>query len=136
MANDCQSDDQCFTGGCSNEMCSAEQGASSTCEMPADGWPTTGASCGCVAGQCQWYRDGNAPADSNAGGAARPGIGQPCPEGACADGLTCMTYYGIAGANGPTFTSCETPCGKGDTCPQGQSCVTIADGPGRVCRPQ
>src|SRR5678816_2548147 len=30
--NACQSDAQCFTGGCGNEVCSAEQGVTSTCE--------------------------------------------------------------------------------------------------------
>jgi eight-cysteine-cluster-containing protein len=54
--NACTSDDQCAVGGCSQEICSAEQGVSSTCEAPADGWPSTGASCGCVKGQCIWYR--------------------------------------------------------------------------------
>jgi len=54
--NGCSRDDQCAVGGCSSEVCSAEQGVSSTCEAQADGWPTQGASCGCVQGQCIWYR--------------------------------------------------------------------------------
>jgi hypothetical protein len=67
---------------------------------------------------------------------ALPGQGQPCPHGYCAKGLTCMTYYGIAGPLGPKFSSCEIPCmGKTLDCPKGQQCVTIADGPGQVCRP-
>jgi hypothetical protein len=41
-----------------------------------------------------------------------------------------------AGPRGPAFTSCEIACPTpASTCPQGQTCVTIADGPGRVCRP-
>jgi len=51
--------------------------------------------------------------------------------------LSCITYYGIAGGAGPKFTSCEIRCevdGK-PRCPSGQTCVTIADGPGSVCRP-
>lgn len=61
----------------------------------------------------------------------------PCPEGGhCAAGLKCVEYYGIAGARGPKFTSCEIPCPRPkDRCPAGQACTTIADGPGRVCRP-
>ena len=66
----------------------------------------------------------------------RPGRGQPCgADDACADGLECVTYYGIAGPSGPAFKSCETRCsGAGKECPEGTSCTTIADGPGEVCR--
>lgn len=68
-----------------------------------------------------------------AGGVAR---GQPCEGQTCADGMSCVSYYGIAGPSGPKFTSCETPCGTGKSeCGPGLSCVTIADGPGQVCRP-
>jgi hypothetical protein len=64
-----------------------------------------------------------------------PAQSEPCPSGACAAGLACVEYYGIAGPRGPKFTSCEVTCkGKGP-CPAGQKCVTIADGPGEVCRP-
>jgi hypothetical protein len=63
-----------------------------------------------------------------------PGQGEKCnAAGACATGLTCMKYYGIAGPSGPLFTSCEIACSDG--CPDGQQCITIADGPGEVCRP-
>lgn len=62
--------------------------------------------------------------------------GETCEAGLCEDGLTCVKYYGIAGPSGPQFTSCEIPCpDEKSTCPQGQQCITIADGPGRVCRP-
>ncbi len=61
--------------------------------------------------------------------------GKPCAEGACPAPLTCVEYYGIAGPRGPKFTSCEAPCRDGATCPGGQACTTIADGPGQVCRP-
>jgi len=65
-----------------------------------------------------------------------PGRGQPCPENKCAEGLSCIEYFGIAGPSGPRFTSCETRCGAEPmVCPDGLRCVTIADGPGRVCRP-
>lgn len=57
------------------------------------------------------------------------------PQTRCDEGLVCLDYYGIAGANGPLFQTCEIPCSHPDaTCPVGQSCVTIADGPGPVCR--
>jgi len=142
--NGCSADSKCFTGGCSSEVCSAEEGVSSTCEAPSAGWPSAGATCGCVDGQCIWYKGGSDPAgESGAGsesssgpGAALPAQGSPCSgEGRCAKGLTCVTYYGIAGPRGPAMKSCEVRCGTGGTCPAGQSCTTVADGPGQVCRP-
>jgi len=45
-----------------------------------------------------------------------------------------VTYYGIAGPQGPAFTSCENKCSGGQACPGGTKCTTIADGPGQVCR--
>lgn len=81
------------------------------------------------------------PADpaptGNSGNETLPGQTEKCTaDGKCAAGLTCKTYYGIAGPRGPKFTSCEIPCsGKASSCPKGQSCTTIADGPGQVCRP-
>lgn len=60
--------------------------------------------------------------------------GESCSDMDCDDGLDCIEYYGIAGPSGPAFTSCEIPCSDNDSCPAGQSCVTIADGPGQVCR--
>ena len=64
-----------------------------------------------------------------------PGQAERCTaDGRCAAGLECVRYYGVAGRAGPEFTSCEIRCGKGATCPAGQQCRTIADGPGQVCR--
>ena len=54
LKNGCTDDAACKVGGCSGEVCSAEEGAMTSCEVQA--WPTRGASCGCVAGTCQWYR--------------------------------------------------------------------------------
>ncbi|MCH7815667.1 MAG: hypothetical protein IIC60_03745 [Proteobacteria bacterium] len=52
----------------------------------------------------------------------------------CTDDTVCVAYFGIAGSQGPEFHSCEIPCSHpGASCPLGQSCVTIADGPGQVC---
>ncbi len=75
------------------------------------------------------------------GGAVTPAaeaFGAPCSETtACAQGLSCTTYYGIAGPSGPSFHSCEIPCGADKPqCPGNTKCVTVADGPGQVCRPQ
>jgi len=54
---------------------------------------------------------------------------------ACVAPATCVSYYGIAGARGPQFHSCEIKCTpKGKDCPADKKCVTIADGPGSVCR--
>lgn len=51
----------------------------------------------------------------------------------CSSGTVCLAYFGIAGGQGPEFKSCEIPCLFG-ACPLDQSCITIADGPGQVCR--
>jgi len=67
--------------------------------------------------------------------AAGPGIGETCgPSDACGEGLACISYYGIAGAKGPQFKTCEQRCEDDTTCPKDRHCATIADGPGRVCR--
>ncbi|HEY5946610.1 MAG TPA: hypothetical protein VIV40_14005 [Kofleriaceae bacterium] len=64
-----------------------------------------------------------------------PGIGDNCgPNDACGKGLTCVSYYGIAGARGPQFKTCEIKCKSDASCPADHKCVTIADGPGQVCR--
>jgi hypothetical protein len=68
----------------------------------------------------------------------KPKQGEPCDaNGKCARGLTCVRFYGVAGPRGPQLTSCEIKCGEGTKglCPKGQTCTTIADGPGQVCRP-
>ena len=49
--------------------------------------------------------------------------------------MACVAYYGIAGAKGPEFKTCEIKCTAKTECPGAMSCVTIADGPGQVCRP-
>jgi len=51
----------------------------------------------------------------------------------CEAGTICVAYFGIAGAQGPQFRSCEIPCSGKNPCPRGQECVTVADGPGTVC---
>jgi hypothetical protein len=67
--------------------------------------------------------------------ASGPSYGQTCAAGdVCAEGLKCVAYYGIAGANGPQFKTCEKTCATDNDCGAGMRCATIADGPGRVCR--
>ncbi|MEZ4364908.1 MAG: hypothetical protein R2939_01310 [Kofleriaceae bacterium] len=76
-----------------------------------------------------------APAEVSAPPIDVAALGDPCAEdGTCAAGVTCVRYYGFAGAAGPEFRSCEVRCDDGGGCPDGASCTTIADGPGRVCR--
>jgi hypothetical protein len=68
------------------------------------------------------------------GSAAGPKIGEPCAANdVCGEG-SCVTYYGIAGPRGPAFKSCEMKCDGKEGCPDGRKCITIADGPGQVCR--
>jgi hypothetical protein len=70
-----------------------------------------------------------------AAGGTAPGIGEPCgPDDRCAAGLTCVSYYGIAGTRGPQFKSCEIRCKDNTSCPKGKDCVIVSDGPGQVCR--
>lgn len=74
--------------------------------------------------------------DAASGQGELPAQGQPCKGGKCAPGLTCLSYFGIAGPRGPRLSSCEIPCaGARAVCPGGQTCATIADGPGPVCQP-
>lgn len=135
--NGCAGDGECKVGGCGGEVCTAEEGVNSVCmaypDAPKD------ASCGCVRGECVWYKVAGSGAAAQTGtGGGEPGgaaQGHPCHNGKCAAGLNCVSYSGIAGPRGPSFTSCEIRCDlAGKTCPEGQQCVTIADGPGQVCR--
>ena len=64
-----------------------------------------------------------------------PKLGETCGEGdTCGEGA-CVKYYGIAGPRGPEFKSCEIRCDAQGGCADGRQCVTVADGPGSVCRP-
>jgi hypothetical protein len=80
---------------------------------------------------------GSAAASPDANEIANEAYGATCSATApCATGLNCTKYYGIAGPSGPAFESCEISCADGKACPGTTSCVTIADGPGMVCRPK
>ncbi|SRR6266568_6513134 len=52
--NACTQDQDCHAEGCSHEVCSADTQVMTSCiaheDQPRD------ATCGCVAGQCIWYR--------------------------------------------------------------------------------
>jgi len=49
-------------------------------------------------------------------GPGLPLMGQPCdPAAGCSLGLTCVSYYGIAGKSGPELHSCEFPCPGGSS---------------------
>ena len=75
------------------------------------------------------------PATPPTAGGGAPGVGQTCGSAdECAPGLECIKFYGIAGARGPQFKSCEIRCGADKLCPTGTACRTVADGPGQVCR--
>jgi len=133
-ADACSGDTQCFNGGCSSEVCSAEEGVITTCEaLHLPGWPAD-AACGCVSGSCQWWSASGGTLGEDGGG--EPPAGD-CGGEACTAPRECVSYYGIAGPSGPKFHTCEIPCKRGSGaagCPKGTKCVTIADGPGDVCR--
>jgi len=131
--NACGADADCIASGCSGEVCAAEA-VNSTCDVQVD---KPAGNCGCVEGLCIWYKGGGGGSGGGGGG----GGGAPAPSGEacsghadCIDGKQCLEYYGIAGPNGPKFSSCEWSCADGKTCPKGTKCTTIADGPGEVCR--
>lgn len=59
------------------------------------------------------------------------GQGEDCGnDQQCAEGLTCISYFGIAGNE---LKSCEISCKNSIHCPSGQSCINIADGPQDIC---
>lgn len=151
FANDCETDASCKTGGCSSEVCTAEEGVITSCEVMNAKLPPD-ASCGCVESQCVWW----SPSGATVAGGDEPETPEPsgtstdkpvpnsgdapggktttCGTQTCKPGQECIEYYGIAGPKGPKFSSCEVKCGKDGSCPKPTKCVTIADGPGRVCR--
>ena len=60
------------------------------------------------------------------------GVGEDCSkEQQCAEGYTCVSYFGIAGNE---LKSCEISCEINTHCPIGQSCISIDDGPQNICQ--
>lgn len=149
FANSCEVDKDCHVAGCSSEVCSADAEVTTVCTEYPDK-PKT-ATCGCVRNLCIWYVMGGPGAPqpvetehvptvrerADAGPLSTlPDQSQPCPKGICAPGLECITYFGPTGPKGGTLSSCEVSCLGGRSCPRGQSCVSVKDGPpGNVCRP-
>jgi eight-cysteine-cluster-containing protein len=140
FANDCKADADCKVGGCSGEVCSADASAVTTCDVLPMRFPDD-AACGCVENTCRWWSASGAtieggpvatdPPPMKSGEPPRPRVVE-CGGRTCKPGQECVEYFGIAGPSGPLLRSCEWRCGGG--CPEGTRCVTIADGPGRVCR--
>jgi uncharacterized membrane protein YgcG len=120
-----------------NPVCPTGQKCSTVADGPGDvcvtdpGGTTGGGSTGGGGGST----GGSGSTGGGGSTSALPKQTEACPDNRCSAGLTCVSYYGIAGKRGPKFTSCEIPCSGGATCPKGQNCSTIADGPGQVCRP-
>ena len=109
--------------------------ATSTTPEPTPATQGSGSSSGSAAEPSPSWSGSGSAAGSAASAQTGPGIGENCgANDACGAGLTCVSYYGIAGARGPQFKSCEIRCERGGGCPDGLQCITIADGPGQVCR--
>ena len=140
FANDCKVDGDCKVGGCSGEVCSADASVTTICDVLPMKFPKDVA-CGCVEQQCRWWTPSGAtisggpvstdPPATKSDDAPRPRV-VDCGGRTCRPGQECIEYYGIAGPSGPLLRSCEWRCAAG--CPAGTRCVTIADGPGKVCR--
>lgn len=84
---------------------------------------------------CSASTGGSTSVGSGTGGSSSvlARLHQSCVDNACSDGLSPTYFYGIAGASGPRFCTCEIPCGADTTCPSGMKCTSIADGPSNVC---
>jgi len=50
----CNSDNDCFTGGCSGQVCSTNPDVITTCEYASYYACFKLTNCGCVDGRCQW----------------------------------------------------------------------------------
>jgi eight-cysteine-cluster-containing protein len=85
--NVCESDADCLVSGCNNEVCAAES-VETTCEVI----PVPDGKCGCVNGECIWYRATGEAGTGGTGGTAGSGcdIDDDCVlySNYC-DGCTC-----------------------------------------------
>jgi len=131
LPNACAVDGDCHRGGCGDQVCSAQLDVMTICVALPVALPQD-AACGCLSGSCQWSSpSGAAPVDATKGDLGA--TSSPCAELLCSPPAQCIEYYGIAGPNGNKYASCEVKCTVDGTCPEGMRCITIADGPGRVC---
>ena len=111
--NACAVDADCVKGGCSAEVCAAEN-VVTTCEMPADGWPIQGSSCGCIQGLCKWYAPDGRVLQPNPGNTSTADPTALCAtlraqNGNCwpADGdARCVDCYTRCGAQCAILESC------------------------------
>jgi hypothetical protein len=107
------------------------------------GSSSSGAGAGTGAGTGTGTGAGGTGTGGTAGSGGMPDLslqGASCPATGCPAPLECVSYCGFAGCggNGGTLSSCEIPCNvdNGDAdCPAGQTCFSVADGPGEVCQP-
>jgi len=124
--NECLGDDDCFVGGCSGEVCTAEEGVNTMC-LVLESLPT--GSCGCVNNQCIWHDSScDSGIDCSLVSCLIPDCGGGetfVPEGGCCP--KCVND------EAPVDVSCETcPGGYYDGCntcmctDNGVACTEIA----------
>jgi eight-cysteine-cluster-containing protein len=117
FGNACEADAGCFRGGCSGEVCSAEEGVNTTCEVLEVRFPAD-AQCGCLGGACRWW----SPSGSGvAGGPTSAAVptgheGTPpdttlaaCGTRTCKPGQACVEEPRLTGDDGPVRRTCVWP---------------------------
>jgi hypothetical protein len=64
-------------------------------------------------------------------------LNSTCPDNdECPAGLEPVTFYGVAGPQGPEFCWCSIRCADDpNVCPNATRCTTLADGPSDICYP-
>lgn len=138
IEDECTADADCHRAGCGDRICSAQAEVMSTCEvlpvsLPAD------ATCGCLDGACRWWSPSEATpiatAEPQPVHADEPAVG-PCATVRCAAPTQCIEYFVNEAPQGRMVAACEVPCAAEEpACPPDMGCITLVDGPGRVCRP-
>ena len=118
-------------GGTGGQACTGacdEEGAECWIHPPP-GSDAPSIQCLCSS-ELEWCCDGSC----GSSGGIPEGLGKPCANGNCPEGLEAVTYCGFAGCDNGMLCSCEIRCDKTDTvCPEGTVCASVADGPGEVC---
>jgi hypothetical protein len=103
------------------------------------GGPVLKASCcPCDPGSFDNIQCGAGGGGGGGGGGGAPDLDElntDCPaDDACSEGLTPVTFYGVAGEAGPEFCWCTIPCDDDpNVCPETTTCTATGDGPGTVC---